>query len=220
MVQRGALRLFTAHAGKEQALGVVLPGETCNEFTDCGGGANLTPAEAIDEGDVLILLPTHVSDLIGHSDRFARALIATMADHMRHFVALVGDRSFRHVVGRVAKVLLQSAGPTPGVGAGTGGRSSRQQELADLVGTAREGAARSLRTFYAAGAITMVRGRIVILDRSFLEEAAAAAYSGTTQQTPTGYHQQGHSAGGYSRSGNDDNAGHAQHGGQQLHHGT
>ena len=113
-----------------------------------------------------------------------------------------------------------SVAPTPGVGARTGRRSWSQQALADRVGRAREVAARSLRPVYAAGAVTMARVRIIILDRRFLEDAAAAAYAGTTQQTPTGYHQQGHSGGGYSRSGNDYNAGHVRHDGQRLHHGT
>jgi len=170
LVQRGALRLFIDHAGKEQTLRVVPPGETCNEFVAWGGTA-LNSAQAIDDSDILILPPAHVSYLIERSDRFARALIATMADRARHYVALVCDLSFRHVTGRVAKVLLQSVSPGPGVGAGSGGRPLTQQELADLVGTAREVAARSLRILQAAGVIAQVRGRIIVLDQRLLEDA-------------------------------------------------
>jgi CRP/FNR family transcriptional regulator len=187
LVQHGALRLFTANAGKEQTLRIVRSGEVCNAFAACGG-PNLTSAEAMDDSEVLVLAASHVAYLFNHSDGFARALIAAMAGQMRHFVALVGDLSFHHVIARVAKVLLQSLAPSPGVGAGSGGRSLTQQELADLVGTAREVVARSLRALADAGAIGMTRDGVVILDRRLLEAAATEASSQATEDTAPAHH--------------------------------
>lgn len=186
LVQQGALRLFTAHAAKEQTVQVVRPGELCNAAAACSNGVNPTSAEALDDAVVLTLASPHFSYLLRRSEAFTRLLFVALAEQMRQAVVLVGDLSFHHVTGRVAKVLLQSIHPAPGVGAGIGQRPLTQQELADLVGTAREVVARSLRTLTAAGAIRTDHGRIAILDPQRLEEAAGEAWAAPALPIRTG----------------------------------
>ena len=82
-------------------------------------------------------------------------------------MSLVEDLSFKHVIGRVAKILLQYAGD------GTG-RQPRltQQEMAAMAGTAREMVGRSLKTLEEDGVIRLDRHRIVITDNEALREMA------------------------------------------------
>jgi CRP/FNR family transcriptional regulator len=88
---------------------------------------------------------------------------------VRHLVSLVEDLSFRHVIGRVAKILLEHAGD------GTG-REPRltQQEMAAMAGTAREVVGRSLKALEEAGAISLDHHRIIIRDKEALQEIMEA----------------------------------------------
>jgi CRP-like cAMP-binding protein len=95
-------------------------------------------------------------------------VIRVLASRLRHLVGLVEDLSFKHVSARVAKtLLLQSeavSGRTP--------HRLTQQELAALVGTAREMVGRALKVFELEGLITMEQGRISIVDKAGLEEVS------------------------------------------------
>ena len=93
-----------------------------------------------------------------------------LAQRVRHLVSLVEDLSFRRVIGRVAKILLEHAGN------GTGPRPRlTQQEMAAMAGTAREMVGRSLKTLEDEGAIRMDRHRIVITDKEALREIVEAS---------------------------------------------
>jgi len=85
-------------------------------------------------------------------------------------VSLVEDLSFRHVTGRVAKILLEHAGD------GTGPRPRlTQQEMAAMAGTAREVVGRSLKALEEEGAIRFDRHRIVISDKQALRDMVEAS---------------------------------------------
>ena len=88
-----------------------------------------------------------------------------LAQRMRLLVTLVEDLSFRHVLGRVTKILLTHAGD----GAGNTDHLT-QQEMAAMAGTAREVVARSLKSLEEQGLIRLERHRIVITDKKALED--------------------------------------------------
>jgi len=88
---------------------------------------------------------------------------------VRHFVSLVEDLSFRHVIGRIAKLLLDYAGD----GASPRPRLT-QQDMAAIVGSAREVVGRSLKSLEEEGAIKMERNRIVVTDKEILEKMVKA----------------------------------------------
>jgi CRP/FNR family transcriptional regulator len=92
--------------------------------------------------------------------------------NLRHTLTLVQDLSLRNVDSRVAKVLLQRVETRPGIGAGAQCRTRlTQQELAEMAGTVREVAARSLKRLASRGAIRLDGGQVVILDRNKLDQA-------------------------------------------------
>jgi CRP/FNR family transcriptional regulator len=87
---------------------------------------------------------------------------------MRQLVTLVEDLSFRHVLGRVTKILLTHAGDAVGTS-----DHLTQQEMAAMAGTAREVVARSLKALEEQGFIRLERHRIVIADKKSLEDIVA-----------------------------------------------
>jgi CRP/FNR family transcriptional regulator len=97
-------------------------------------------------------------------------VIQVLSHRIRHLVSLVGDLSFRNVIGRVAKILLDYAGD------GAGSRPGlTQQEMAAMAGTAREMVGRSLKSLEDEGAIRMDHHRIVITDKEALKEIVEAS---------------------------------------------
>ena len=99
--------------------------------------------------------------------RVALNVIKVLSQRVEELVSLVEDLSFRHVTGRVAKMLLEYAG------GGTGDRPRlTQQEMAAVIGTAREMVGRSLKTLEGEGVIRMERNRIIISDQEALREMA------------------------------------------------
>jgi len=103
--------------------------------------------------------------------KVALNVIKMMAGRVRQLVSLVEDLSFRHVIGRVAKILLLHAGN----GAGPKQRLT-QREMAAMAGTAREVVGRSLKALEDKGTIRFDRHRIVITNKEALEEMVQASF--------------------------------------------
>jgi CRP/FNR family transcriptional regulator len=97
--------------------------------------------------------------------------IKVLAKQVRRLVSLVEDLSFRRVISRVAKILLEHAGD----GTGPGPRLT-QQEMAAMAGSAREVIGRSLKALEDEGIIRLERHRIVITDRKALREMVEAPF--------------------------------------------
>jgi len=167
-VASGVVKVFkTSVEGKEQILNIVRPGESFNEVPILDGGPNPAGAQAmgpavlygIRKGDLKLILHEH--------PQVALNVIKVLAGRVRHLVSLVEDLSFRRVVGRIAKILLEQAGD------GTGPRPRlTQQEMAAMAGTAREVVGRSLKSLEEGGAIRLDRHRIVITDKEALKGMA------------------------------------------------
>ena len=171
-VASGAVKVFkTSAEGKEQILNIVRPGESLNEVPVFDGGPNPASAQAmspvilygIRKGDLAVILRNHSQVVLN--------IIKVLADRLRQLISLVEDLSFRHVIGRVAKILLEHAGD------GTGFKPRlTQQEMAAMAGTVREVVGRSLKALEEGGAIRLERHRIVITDKEALKEMAEASY--------------------------------------------
>jgi CRP-like cAMP-binding protein len=164
-VKSGRVKVYkTSAEGKEQVLRIMQPGDTFNEVPVFDGGDNPASVEALDAVSLYVLPVEDMQRLILRVPAISANVIRILASRLRHLVGLVEDLSFRHVTGRVAKILLQHGRDT---GAGTGRLT--QQEMATMAGTAREMVGRALKALEQAGAIKMERGRIVILDKDALE---------------------------------------------------
>ncbi len=164
----GVVKVFKTSAdGKEQILQIIRPGDTFNDVPVFTGDTNLASAEAM--GNV-VLYTVNKADLAGIIQEYPQVslnVIRILMEMVQRLVSLVEDLSFRHVTGRVAKVLLEYAGN------GTDEKPRlTQQEMAAMIGTAREMVGRSLKTLEEEGTIRMERNRVIITDQETLREVA------------------------------------------------
>jgi CRP/FNR family transcriptional regulator len=169
-VASGVVKVFkTSAEGKEQILSLARPGESFNDVPTFDDGPNPASAQAM---GAVVLYGIKRGDLriaLQNSPQIARNIIKVLARRVRGLVALVEDLSFRHVIGRVVKILLENAGN----GAGLKPRLT-QQEMAAMAGTAREVVARSLKSLEEEGVVRLERHRIVITDKEALERMVEA----------------------------------------------
>jgi len=167
-VAAGAIKVFKTSAdGKEQILQIIRPGESFNDVPVFGGDVNLASAEAMGPVILNLIKKSDLEAILREYPQVALNVIHILSQRVRHLVSLVEDLSFRQVTGRVAKMLLEYAGD------GTGDRPRlTQQEMAAMIGTAREMVGRSLKALEEEGTIRMDRHRIIIADLEALRETA------------------------------------------------
>lgn len=166
----GAVKVFkTSVEGKEQILNIVRPEESFNDVPVFDDGPN--PASAQTMGPVVLyqLQKSELRALMQKHPQITMNTIKVLAEQVRRLVSLVEDLSFRHVIGRVARILLEHAGD----GAVPGPRLT-QQEIAAMAGSAREVVSRSLKALEEEGIIRLERHRIVITDKKALKEMVEA----------------------------------------------
>ena len=167
-VTSGVVKVFKTSAdGKEQILRIIRPGDTFNDVPALGG-VNLASAAAL---SVAVLYGIKKKDLETLSRDFPQValnIIKVLSIRVQEMISLVEDLSFRHVNSRVAKILLEYAG---------NGDKPRltQQEMAAMIGTAREMVGRSFRSLEAEGAIRVERNHIIIADYVILKKIAGVA---------------------------------------------
>lgn len=162
----GIVKVFKTSAdGKEQILKIMRPGESFNDVPMFNGGLNPASAQAM--GSVLLygIAKSDLEVVIHSQPQIALNVIKVMVGGLRHLMSLVEDLSFRHVTGRVAKILLEYAGD----GKGAEPRLT-QRDMAAMAGTVREVVGRSLKALEEEGVIRLDRHRIVISDEAALKE--------------------------------------------------
>jgi CRP/FNR family cyclic AMP-dependent transcriptional regulator len=164
-VSAGVVKVFKTSAdGKEQILRIIRPGDTFNDVPALGG-VNLASAAAMSVAVLHGIKKKDLETLSREYPQVALNVIKVLSLRVQEMIALVEDLSFRHVNGRVAKILLEYAG---------NGERPRltQQEMAAMIGTAREMVGRSFRNLEAEGAIKIERNRIIIADYAALKKIA------------------------------------------------
>lgn len=169
-VVSGAVKCYkTSEEGKEQIIRIVLPGDSFNDVAMFDDGPNPASAEAMSAVLLRAIARRDMERILRDHPKVVANATTVLAARIRHFLELVEDLSFRQVIGRIARLLLDYAGD------GTGPRPKlTQQEMAAAVGTAREVVGRSLKTLHEEGAIRMERNRIVIVDREGLKLTAGS----------------------------------------------
>lgn len=171
-VVSGVVKVFkTSVEGKEQVLCIVKPGESFNDVAIFDGGPN--PASAIAMTPVVLyrITKADMETILREHPNLAYNVIKILSQKVRHFVSLVEDFSFRNVTDRLAKLLLEYATDHAWSGEEAGHRPRlTQQDMAAMVGTAREVVGRSLKALEDEGAIRMDRHRIVVVNKKTLEK--------------------------------------------------
>lgn len=153
--------------GREQVLRIVGPGECFNEVPVFDDGPNPANAEALEPAAVWGFRRSEMRRLVTEYPAIAIGFLKVFAGKLRYFTRKVEDLSFRSVTSRVAKLLLEIAEED-----GRGGlrltQQFTQQEMAAVVGTAREMIGRAFKALEREGAIRLDRHRVVILSRAAL----------------------------------------------------
>jgi CRP-like cAMP-binding protein len=171
-VVSGVVKVFkTSVEGKEQVLCIVKPGESFNDVAVFDGGSN--PASAIAMTPVVLygITKADMETILREHPKMATNVIKILSEKVRYFVSLVEDFSFRNVTDRLAKLLLEYATDHAWSGEEAGHRPRlTQQDMAAMVGTAREVVGRSLKALEDEGAIKMDRHRIVVVNKKTLEK--------------------------------------------------
>ena len=167
-VVSGAVKLFkTSTGGKEQILRIVHPGESFGDVPLFDNGLNPVSAQAMAPVSLYGIRKGDLENILQEHPRVVLNVIRVLASQVRHFMSLVEDLSFKRVIDRVAKILLEYAGDD------TGSRPKlTQQEMAAMAGTAREMIGRSLKALEEDGVIRLDRHRIIITNGEALKQVA------------------------------------------------
>ena len=167
-VASGAIKTFkTSASGKEQIYTIVRPGESFNDVTIFDNGTNPASAQAMSPVLLYVVKRHDFRTILENYVQVGLNTIKVLSEQVRKLVLLVEDLSFKHVIGRVGKILLDyiddHSKPS---------QKLTQQEMAAMAGTAREVVARSLKSMEEDGLITLERNKIVIRNRKALEDIA------------------------------------------------
>ena len=169
-VASGAVKVFkTSPEGKEQILNIVRPGESFNDVPIFDDGPNPASAQAMGPVVLYGIRKDELKATLRDHPQVALHIIRVLAERVRQLVSLVEDLSFRHVIGRVAKILLEHAGDGTGINP-----RLTQQEMAAMAGTVREVVARSLKALEEEGVIRLDRHRIVVSNEAALKQMVEA----------------------------------------------
>jgi len=167
-VASGAVKVFkTSSDGKEQILSFIRPGESFNDVPVFDGGTNLASAQAVGPVYLYWMKKSDIDTILKNHPKVALNVSRVLSQQIRSLVSLVEDLSFRHVIARVAKILMEHASdvaePKPRL---------THQEMAAMAGTAREMIGRSLKSLEDEGAIRLDHHKIVITDKETLRAIA------------------------------------------------
>jgi CRP-like cAMP-binding protein len=169
-VVNGVVKVYKISAdGKEQIFRIIRPGDSFNDVPVLSGGMNLASAAAMGPVTLNGIKKKDLENIVATHPRLAMNLVHVLSRRVEELMSLVEDFSFRHVSGRVAKILLEYIG-----GEGEKPRLT-QQEIAAIIGTAREMVGRSLKNLEEEGAIKVERNRILITDKEILKDIAGVA---------------------------------------------
>jgi CRP/FNR family transcriptional regulator len=161
LVKSGRIRIFKSSPdGREQVLLTAGAGATFNDVPVFDGGPNPASASALEPSIVYIIPGETLLALVADCPA-ARSIIELFAARLRHLTTVVEDLSFRSVVSRLAKMLLDSA-------VAEGGESPvprlTQDEMATIIGSVRDVVGRALRTLQKTNAIKIEGQRILVTD--------------------------------------------------------
>jgi CRP/FNR family transcriptional regulator len=164
-VVRGAVRIYrSAPNGREQVLQNLGPGMQFNTIPVITGQMKLkASARALTDITLLHIPARDFQRIMNNRADFAAAVAADLALRLEHMTSLVEDLSLRSVRGRLARFLLDQADQ------GEISAQWTQDEIAARLGTVRDVIGRTMRGFMDAGLIRRDGSRLLLVDRTGLE---------------------------------------------------
>lgn len=168
VVLSGSIRVRrTDRSGRTMMLYRVGPGQTCILTTTGVIEGAEYDAEAVTETEVeaMVMPGEAFLRLLGEEPRFRRFAFLSYARRIAALMTLAGELAFDEVGERLARRLLALAGADGLVPA-------THEMLAEELATAREVVSRRLKAFERAHLVRLSRGRIEVVDRAGLADAA------------------------------------------------
>lgn len=172
IVASGVVKVFmSSPEGKEQILYLARPGEVVNEVSVLDGSPSPLSAETLGQVLLQALPRKELLALMREHPELSARVIDLLTARLRNMLTLVADLSFRDVTARLARLLLEHA--QRGSSAELPRDLLTQQDMAAMIGTAREMVGRSLKNLESLKAISMERHRIAIVNEGLLEKIAS-----------------------------------------------
>ncbi len=156
--------------GKERILHIVHPGGTFAEAAIFGSGQYPAYAEPLEKSQLIFFPKREFLQLLHEHAQIAINMIAGLSKFLRQFAAQIEELTFKDVPSRLARYILELAGP----------QKSRvdlpisKSQLASNLGTVSETLSRTLRKLSDDALIEVSGKSITLLDRERLEELAAS----------------------------------------------
>jgi len=167
-VSSGVVKIFkTSSEGKEQIIKLARPGESFNDIPVFNPGTCPYSVQALGDAVIYRIDRKDLLPLMKSNWTVTANALAAVAEQSRLLLQLVEDLSFKNVMGRVAKILLQHSMPGP-----EGAPRLTQYEMAAMAGTAREVVGRSLKALEDSGAIRLEGHRMIIVNKEYLKQLA------------------------------------------------
>jgi CRP/FNR family transcriptional regulator, cyclic AMP receptor protein len=152
--------------GREVTLATIGPSEFFGEMSLIDENPRSASVEALEPCEVLyISRPAFMSCLKGNFDA-AMLMLKGVVGRLREADRKIASLALMDVHGRVARLLMDVARETDGVWVVDTG----SEEIARMVGASREMVSRVLKDMRETGVIRRDKRKIVVLDRSSMEE--------------------------------------------------
>lgn len=155
--------------GQNAIIAIFDPVVMFNEVAALDRGPNPVTAMAVDDSVVWRLSAENLDQLILRHPHVGLGMLRVLAVRNRHLVEQFGDVSFRSVLARTAKLLLELSSDGTKV---IDRRKHPVHQMAARVSTVPEAFSRSLRVFKTNGSIRCAGSTIEVLDPITLNTAA------------------------------------------------
>lgn len=175
LIRTGQVKVYKlSEEGKEKILRVFGPGDFFAELPLLDGGNYPASAEVLSTAILLSLSRENFLSVISKYPSITGKIYKIVGKRLRHFTTMVTDLTLKDASRRLAGFLLEKA-------SGQVHLSQDQvrfplelthQEIASLIGTARETVSRSLKQLQSDGIIEIKDRYVTVLDREALHEAA------------------------------------------------
>ncbi|MCB2129425.1 MAG: Crp/Fnr family transcriptional regulator [Rhodobacteraceae bacterium] len=170
VVLEGRVEVYlTGPSGRDILLYAVEPGGSCVQTTlGLLGGEDYTGEAVTALPSRVVLIPRSLFlSLMDSSPAFRTFVFGAFAGRMQDMMHLLERVAFQRIESRLARALLERAVD--------GSVEATHQELAALIGSAREVVSRRLEVFAREGWVSTVRGSVSLTDPDTLRRLAAAA---------------------------------------------
>jgi CRP/FNR family transcriptional regulator, cyclic AMP receptor protein len=170
-VLRGSIKIsLPSVAGREIVLAINKAGDIFGEMALLDGSERTADATAITDCDLLVIDHRDFIPFLERRADLCMMLLRLLCRRLRQTNEHVEGALFERLDARLARVLLRLSSSNGGPQKGPLRIGISQNELASLLGAARESVNKQLHVWQRAGLLDLRKREIVILDRTALDE--------------------------------------------------